>query len=737
MSELAAQVPNFTIVSGGSGAGGQLTLRGIGSTAISAAFESAIAFNIDGVTVSDMRLVQNSFMDLGQIEVLKGPQSLYFGKSSSAGVISMQSQNPTDELSAGLRLSRELEDEGWLLGGHVSGPLAHSLGGRLALQYKRNANFWDVSPQGPVDPAVEITNPERGESSFDARATLQWDAIDDLDLNLKVAFSNYRNDGANQNNDVQCVDPGRPQTTYYPAIPGLGRSWPSGYDCDTFDGEHPMGDVHPLLGRGLDTRVPFVDSKIVLTRLLGNYRLTDSWTLTSVTGYFGLEEQGLDNYTFDANGFGTGRTENLTRSFSQELRLSGDLASFLDLTAGLYFQKQRKEFNTDQVVLGAALLPEPLGGLDADTGNGFDWTKNHGTDSLAYSAFFSLAAHLTDALELAGGVRWSHEEKENVIEVPYMHDAFESPVLRLAIPNLATEGFRTEPIEFDDQNLSPEVSLKYALTDSVNVYAAYKTGFKSGGIDNSALLTNVSDQAIRDLVFESETADGFEGGVRSTLLDQMLRLNLTAFRYEFTNLQQQTFDSASIQFATFNVGDVLQQGAELDGSWLTPVEGLSLRSVVAYTDTHFAGHFYDNFDPATGNDLEGRQLVQNSKWAGNVGFDLQRPVPATAWMGGLSFLESYRGKYFGNNTAAAFVQEGFFTTDLSISIGDPEKGWRFSVIGTNLTDEIYSLGGGGRPFSDPGDSGPIELLVPDTRPLDQLHFLNRGRTVVLEARYEF
>ena len=59
------------------------------------------------------------------------------------------------------------------------------------------------------------------------------------------------------------------------------------------------------------------------------------------------------------------------------------------------------------------------------------------------------------------------------------------------------------------------------------------------------------------------------------------------------------------------------------------------------------------------------------------------------------------------------------------------------MISINLADKIYNLGSGGRPFSDPEDSGPIELLVPDTRPLDRLHYLNRGRTITLEARYSF
>ena len=54
--EVAARVPNFNIQSGGSGSGGTLNLRGVGSSAISAAFDSAVALDIDGVQISRMRM---------------------------------------------------------------------------------------------------------------------------------------------------------------------------------------------------------------------------------------------------------------------------------------------------------------------------------------------------------------------------------------------------------------------------------------------------------------------------------------------------------------------------------------------------------------------------------------------------------------------------------------------------------------------------------------------------------
>src|SRR3546814_14039689 len=63
---LAARVPTLNIAVGGSGSGGQLSLRGIGSSNVSAAFDSAVALDFDGIVVSSMRLVQSGFFDVAQ-----------------------------------------------------------------------------------------------------------------------------------------------------------------------------------------------------------------------------------------------------------------------------------------------------------------------------------------------------------------------------------------------------------------------------------------------------------------------------------------------------------------------------------------------------------------------------------------------------------------------------------------------------------------------------------------------
>ena len=85
LMDAAKMVPNMVIAQQGSGNGSSLRLRGIGSSFISAAFDHSVAINLDGVVVNRGRFIHNSYMDMGQLEVLKGPQSLYFGKSATAG----------------------------------------------------------------------------------------------------------------------------------------------------------------------------------------------------------------------------------------------------------------------------------------------------------------------------------------------------------------------------------------------------------------------------------------------------------------------------------------------------------------------------------------------------------------------------------------------------------------------------------------------------------------------------
>jgi iron complex outermembrane receptor protein len=266
----------------------------------------------------------------------------------------------------------------------------------------------------------------------------------------------------------------------------------------------------------------------------------------------------------------------------------------------------------------------------------------------------------------------------------------------------------------------------------VNVFASYKTGFKSGGIDNSALpsasLLGFDDpnpavrQATADaLIFQSETAQGGEIGLKSQFADRTITFNATIYHYVFEDLQVQNFDAVNIQFQTLNAGEVTSQGLDLEFGWDTPVEGLSISSNLSYLDASFT----DTFIAGLGVDLDGREVARAPEFSGNFAVDWSIPMSDSLELN-LGGNAIYSGSYFTNeDTLNDLRQDSYVTFDARASIGHPDGKWRLSLIGTNLADEIWVNTSGGRPFLEPGVGD--DLVVTQ----------NRGRQVYVEASFKF
>ncbi|MEE4339923.1 TonB-dependent receptor, partial [Erythrobacter sp.] len=342
----------------------------------------------------------------------------------------------------------------------------------------------------------------------------------------------------------------------------------------------------------------------------------------------------------------------------------------------------------------------------------------HTTKTEALSFFGSVMFDITDKLELSGGVRWTDETKIQTISVPYVHTFLQGP-------GFVSPGFFSGPIRFEDDNLSPEVTLRYQATDDLNIFASYKTGFKSGGIDNSALPSNSLSQAATSgdfspLIFQSETTQGGEIGIKTQWADRTFTLNATAYYYVFDDLQVQNFDAVAVQFITLNAGQVTSQGIDLEANWLTPVDGLSFSGNLSYLDAEFT----DTFITSGGNDLDGRDSARAPTWSGNLAFDFVTPI-SDGLDFGLNGNMIYSGEYFTNeDTRNDFIQDDYVTFDASVSIGAADGTWKVSLIGVNLADEIWVNTSAPRPFLPPtGD--------------DLIFTQNRGRQVFVETRFRF
>ena len=304
------------------------------------------------------------------------------------------------------------------------------------------------------------------------------------------------------------------------------------------------------------------------------------------------------------------------------------------------------------------------------------------------------------------------------------------------LPNFVSSGFESDRIDFEDDDVSPEVSLVYRATDNINLFAAFKTGFKSGGIDTSALpgvgLAGIGNTAINPetgltfdeeategLLFDSETVTGGEIGIKSQLLDRALQLNATAYVYVFDDLQVQQFDGVAVQFATFNAGELTTFGLDVDWTWLTPVNGLSFTGSLAFLDSSFTDTFVD----VLGVDLDGRDAALAPDFSGNFAADWFFPI-SNALELGLSANVAWAGDQFTGNSSFQIDQDSFATVDANISLGSTDGRWTASLVATNIGDKQIIVNSGNRPFLPPdGDDNVVTL--------------NRGRQVTLNFGLRF
>lgn len=760
VEDVVSRVPTLNVQVGGSGSGGQLSLRGVGSSNISASFDSAVAFDFDGVQVSTMRLVQAGFFDTQQIDVLKGPQSLFFGKSASAGVFSIRSQDPTSYWTAGGKASYEFEEDGWTVGGYVSGPLSDTLGIRLAGQWNKIDEYVELQPGTPA-----ANGRFRGQKNVVARATLDWEPVIGFDANFKVQYVKHENDGAIGQSDLFCGANGVADPVF---LLSGAVVIPGGYDCQAYDGKYFLPDTHPALAQSVPLAsgptlaegfngVPFGDTELWFGRLLLNFGITDTINIVSTTGFVDLDATDVDNYSYGGigngvfaiggsfaplgapGGAGTSDPRNTLQQYSQELRLETDSDGPFNFMVGAFYEWRKFLFDTSQQGVNISILagPDPTrvladGTVVPGTGYTFDWDKAQETKTEATSLFGSVIIDVTDRLELSGGIRWTDEKKISRISVPYVHNGLEfvnigTPTAPIYIdsPAFVNDGFFSGPINFSDSNWSPEATIKYEINPDVNVFASFKTGFKSGGIDNSALPSNSLSQAAASgdfgpLIYDSETAIGGEVGVKSQFNNRDITLNVTAYYYKFDDLQVQNFDAAAIQFITLNAGEVTTKGVDVGWGWSTPVEGLSLSGNLAWLDAKFT----DSFPVGGGLDLEGRDVARAPEWSGNLAFDWEIPL-GNALQLGLSGNAIYSDSYQTENSIYEFIQDSYVAFDAAASIGHPDGLWKLSVIGVNVTDKIWTSTVGGRPFLQPG--------VGDDLILSQ----NRGRQLFVEASFKF
>ena len=723
--------------------GGSIAIRGISSPATVAGFEQAVSVAVDGVQTSNGRIAQVGFFDVAQVEVLKGPQALFFGKNSPAGVISVTTAGPTDRLEVSGGASYEFVADEVIGDAAISGPVSDTLGFRVAVRYRDQQGWMYNDAQAianpfyrPNQPAGAAQLPGAGDRRYGnrellGRLTLDWRPTSNFSALFKLFGSRYRDDGPGlgTQNIGPCTGP----------LPRLyGVADPFG-ECRR-DNHTSVGDLPAAKAQGFPDsdrtgrqfgNLDFVTSSLKLSLDSGPV------TFTSLTGYnhaTNRAQYGLDSTVYSQ--LWVGLELDRIRELTQEFRAITNLHGPLNFVGGLFFQRTRRYYVADFGLNDPAYFNPATGRFDA-----VDSITRQGGRTL--SAFGQAIWAITPQWELAVGARYTNERKNDVQQTVYGAGPFD--VVNFTYPGETRPGTLTD--RFSVNNISPEATLTWRPDRDHTVYLAYKTGFKSGGYIAS-LPTRATQ--IADLDFGPERVKGFELGAKGLFLDGRVRVTAAAFGYDFTDLQVNAYDPVRVTFVVSNAGKVEQRGGEVELNWRL-VDGVDIHGAVTYVHNRFrdyTGQCYGYAFPtgstratavppprcsfANGTTLalqqvfDGRAPARSPDWSGNAGFVLSRPSGSLKLsLTGDTF---FSGGYFASDTQAPTTyQDALFRFNASASVAAADDRWRVSLVGRNLSNEYYLLFGSDRTggSSVPGAIGEQRGLV------------SRGREIVVQTAFRF
>lgn len=732
LERIAESTPNLIISRGNSGGAVDIRLRGIGSSFTSLGVEQSVAVVVDGSYYGKGRVINEAFVDMSQVEVLKGPQALFYGKNATAGVISLTTNDPTNAFEAQVRTGYEFRTGAPSIEAIISGGLTDTLSARLVLTgstmtrgYVRNDGVAGIMNTIDVATGTLTAHPYPApprwapkDDNISGRLTLKYEPTSNFTAKLKLAHSYDHTNGTTWNailvncpvGGVSQVDPtqqcGRSFTIHQTGLPADVAA---------------SNDLYNRHGGAL-----YNDYSSYQGTLQLDYR-PGSFIISSNTNFQTFTNRTLGDYDYTSVPAVQAGEYSKWRAISQELRLLSDYQNPVNFMIGGYFQDTRLDFRQLVEFLGLDDSSAPAGDRYVTE------DKNSYTDGQTISGFGQLMWKPLDKIELAGGIRYTHETKKSYFNQTYVNPALQAAFLQ-NVPVTANQTF---------DNWSPEATLTWKPDDDLTAYVAYKQNYKSGGFSNSSVVA-ASTILPNDLVFAPERVKGVEFGLKGRLANRTIRFDLNLFDYKFNNLQIDFFNSATSSFVTTNAGSATTKGAELSVEWLPPVEGLQISGSLNYDRARynsFIAPCYAGQTIAMGcnlvvagtpkQNLAGQPTALAPEFTASAGFNYERlitPDMKIGLSGTARYSSSYNASSFGNPLG---IQKRYVNLDASVRLSTADERWQLALIGRNLTNRFVVTSSLDAGFSGGSPGGTTGVLA------DQNAAINPPRTVQIQASWRY
>jgi iron complex outermembrane recepter protein len=716
LSAIGELAPQVIIGRSVTGTGAVLTIRGISSSAVDAGLDQSVSVSIDGVSLSRGRIVEAAQFDLQQVEVLEGPQALFFGKNSPAGVISIQSADPTNVPGGYVKGGYEFVADEKYGEMAISEPITSDLNARLAFRYDYmdgwiknvappEANPFQSDAFLPGAAPGNTIGPRGSEAS--GRLTLVWQPADDFNAKLKLTLNSEALNSNNAYGETFCAGG---QTV--PTILGV----PEPNSTCAINMTKAESNLPAMLAVNYpygNNGVAFETSNLGLASLTLNKTMSNL-ALTSTTGYYDQSRAG--SYPGDDSEFAQiwDTEAEHYRMFNEEARLNTSYSGPVNYMVGGYYEySHRNWFNGPDITN----IFNPLA-QNYSTTNTF--AENAGD---SYSAFAQVRWKILSSLEFDAGARYTHDDKKATL-----FNIANNPSASLIGVSLYPDNTPIYP-RYSDNNVSPEATLTWKPDSDQTIYGAFKTGYKAGGISNSGILSATATAA--NVLFGPEKTNGFEVGYKADLFDDTLRLDLTAYRYNYNGLQVTGVDVAeAFTYTIQNAAKARTQGIEGSFEWLA-MDRLTLNGNAGYNHARYLS--FSNAECYTGQtaaqgcvdgaqNLAGQALNRAPDVTFKMGADYRAPFVQRS-TADLSISGAYSSSYQAETDyAAGGIQPSYWLLNAAVHFIPETDKYQISLIGRNLTNTYYKV---------------VTFQQPLGTPNQYLGVFNRPREVALEASYKF
>lgn len=710
---LSGTLPNVHISQ--STSSNNIYMRGVGS-GNSPGFEQAIAIFVDGSYRGRSRYSASSLVDVERVEVLRGPQTTYFGNNAIGGAFSVTTKGPSLDAWEGYgQVSHEFVGDEPAVEAAVGGPLVgETFGIRFAGRYSDLDGWIDNKGSRKKDPSV---------TDRFGRLSALWKISDDWAASFKAEHGKQTSDGAFAAQLINC-----PSADFSPSGSCLAALANNQEDKLDFKRTSNGGE------RGNIEASEFI-AKLERESTNGHGYVLQA---THSKGDF-VTSGDTDVTTADRTTFSNIEANEQT---SFEVRLMSPDESRLQYMAGAYYLDSDYDYEGNFNLL--SLSPAFVGFLSTLPGLGFAAAAapyapftiegNITSKEKAYSLFGSATWPFTDTLSGTLGIRYVNSDKSAVQHARPATTVDRYGFITLPIPadGLAAVELLTQTLthftngKVKDDDILPSVIFNFELLENANLYAKFSEGFKAGGFDPQELTGNPAR-----LTYGPENVHAYEVGLKSIWLDNTLAFNIALYRSNYKDLQQaivQFPPSGAAFVVTTNVGKLVSQGAEIQIVWRAS-ENWEFSTDFAIMDAYYKDYANARctvlqaavIGPNCTQDLSDEAPPYAPTYSGTVGVKYQQPINSYLNFTGdltFSFSDDYSLMPDGDPNGE---QDAWQKVGLRLGLSSMDERWNVALVGKNLGNEkVYAT-----KSNLAGTQGSYFATI------------ERGRSVALQFRYNW